>query len=206
MKLPKNYFENLSTYKYRQYLKLLPDVKKENTKAVTMLIFTFFAMSFLGIFAINPTLSTIVDLHKQLEDSKFVYEKLTTKINNLASLQTQYESLTDDVPVVMDAIPASPAVTVLVGQIEAIARQNGTAIKTINVEEVKLSKIVRPNKNSLSFTFAIEAEGDYDTLIRFAESLTNFNRVIVLEHVSLSSNSRNSTLLLLIKGRGYFKQ
>ena len=82
MKLPRHYFTDLSAAKYREYLKLLPNIQNEKTKAITMLIFTFVAMSFLGIFAINPTLSTIVELNKQLEESKFVHEQLQTKINN----------------------------------------------------------------------------------------------------------------------------
>ena len=75
MKLPKNYFESLSITKYREYLKLLPATKRENTKAITMLIFTFISLSVLGLFAINPTLSTIIELQKQYEESQFVHEQ-----------------------------------------------------------------------------------------------------------------------------------
>ncbi len=105
MKIPKNYFENLSTSKYREYLKLLPNFHEENTRIITTLILTFLAMSFFGIFAINPTLSTIVTLKKQLADSQLVHEKLGTKINNLSSLQQQYTQLSSELPVVFEAIP-----------------------------------------------------------------------------------------------------
>src|SRR6185369_4829855 len=104
-KLPQNYFENLSVTKYREYLKLLPHMKKESTKLITMLIFTFISLSLLGIFAINPTLSTIIELQKQYDESQFVYQQLKTKSNNLSTLHQQYQVLSDDLPYVYDAIP-----------------------------------------------------------------------------------------------------
>src|SRR4051794_1976618 len=99
MKLPKNYFENLTAAKYREYLKLLPSIHDERTQLITMLIFTFVALSFFGLFAINPTLSTIVELKKELSDSQFVDQQLTNKINNLESLQQRYNLLGPDLPV-----------------------------------------------------------------------------------------------------------
>src|SRR5882724_3344563 len=96
MQLPKNYFANLSTVRYREYLKLLPKIKNDSSRAITMLILTFLAMAFLSIFAINPTLTTIVELQKQLQDSQFVYQELQTKRNNLSNLQDQYKVLSDN--------------------------------------------------------------------------------------------------------------
>ena len=83
----------MSLRKYRAFLKLLPPIKNENTRIITTLILTFAAMTFFGAFAINPTLTTIVNLKKQLEDSQIVYNKLVEKNNNLSFLLNQYNSL-----------------------------------------------------------------------------------------------------------------
>lgn len=206
MKLPKNYFENLSTVKYREYLKLLPNMRKESTKAITMLIFTFVALSFLGIFAINPTLVTITELQKQLDESKFVYRSLTTKINNLSSLQQQYDTLSDDLSFVFDAIPQNPSAPSLIGQIEALADKQNIKITSLRVNKVELSKIIKPDKESFSYTFALEANGEYSQLTNFTESLININRIIVVESISLIKDTRTNLLVLSIQGRGYFKQ
>src|SRR6266699_3633243 len=125
MKLPKHYFDNLSAAKYREYLKLLPDMQKENVRAITMLIFTFAALSFFGVFAINPTLSTIITLKKQLADSSFVAEQLLTKINNLSALQTKYNLLQNDLPVLLEAIPDNAAAPTLMGQVVGLAQLSG---------------------------------------------------------------------------------
>lgn len=207
MKLPKNYFENLSINKYREYLKLLPEKKRKNTKVITMLIFTFFALSFLGLFAINPTITTIIELQKQLEESEFVYEQLTTKMNNLTNLQQQYSTLTDDLPFVYEAIPQTASVTTLVGQISAIADRETVQITTIRISPVILSDTKSPQgiKTHSSFTFILEAEGDYDNLMNFAKALTYFNRIVTIESIALTKDATTGQLILTMEGRQYFK-
>jgi Tfp pilus assembly protein PilO len=170
-----------------------------------MLIITFLALSFLGIFAIQPTLSTITDLQKQLEDSNFVYEKLTTKMENLQKLQEQYLVITDDLPFVFDAIPQTPTVPPLVGQIEAIAKKSGVKINTLRVNKVLLNKNIKAGSNTSKFSFTIETEGTYENLTKFATSLTFFNRLVNIESISILKDPRRDALTLTVKGIEYFK-
>src|SRR5882724_873305 len=162
MKLPKNYFDNLTASKYREYLKLLPDMKKESNKAITMLIFTFLALSFLGVFAINPTFATIIALQKQLSDSTFIHQQLTTKMNNLSHLQQQYNNLTSDLPIVYNAIPQTAEVTHLVGQIQSLAKDTNVSITSLRVGQVQLASNKKPSTAGFSFFFTLEAQGAYD--------------------------------------------
>jgi Tfp pilus assembly protein PilO len=206
MKLPRNYFENLSAGKYREYLKILPNIKKENTKATLMLIFTFLGLSLLGIFAISPTLSTIIELRKQLEDSNFVYEKLTTKMENLSNLQQQYEVIKVDLPFVFDAIPKTAAASPLIGQVEAISQKTNVRINSLRVGETELTNNKQNQITTASFNFSLEAEGSYEDLINFTSSLSFFNRIITIESISLNKDPRREVLVLSIKGKGYFKK
>ncbi len=208
MKLPKNYFENLSINKYREYLKLLPTAKRENTKAITMLIFTFIALSFLGIFAINPTLSTIIELQKQYDESQFVHEQLTTKMNNLSSLQQQHNTLSNDLIFVYDAMPQNAFVPTLVGQLSELAKQANIKIIGIRISPVILSdaKAKQSIKSHYSFSFTLEAEGDYESMMNFATSLTNFNRLVTIETISLTKNQTTNDVILTVEGREYFKK
>jgi len=206
MKLPIKYFENLSPGKYREYLKILPHVKKENTKAITMLIFTFIGLSLLGIFAISPTLSTIIELRKQLEDSSFVHEKLSTKIENLSNLQQQYETIKEDMSFVFDAIPKTTAASPLIGQVEAIAQRTNVKLNTVRIGEVRLSNNKDNLTKSAAFTLSIETEGTYEDLLRFASLISSFDRMITIDSISLNKDQRKNVLILSIKAKGYFKK
>ena len=206
MKLPQNYFENLSNSKFKEYLKILPDMKEENTRIITTLMFTFFAMAFFGIFAINPTITTIIDLRKQLADNEMVEEKLQTKINNLTQLQSQYESIAAELPLVLEAVPASAETLLLIGQVQAIADKYNLTITSLRVSEVQLATskpIVSPQ--GTAYTFTLEADGTYQNMLNFVTALTKANRIIVVDSVSINKSAESAGLVLNLKGRQYFK-
>lgn len=205
MKLPKNYFENLSAAKYREYLKLLPHAQQEGIKNFITLLLTFAALTFFGIFAINPTLSTIIDLKRQLKDNKFVADQLQKKYTALSTLQQEYGTLTSQLPVVFDAIPQDPAVFLLTGQIQALAKQSGVTITELRVFEVEIAGKGKTVIKNPSFSFALQANGSYEKLLSFANSLSRLNRIVTIESISLSKELRTNDLMLNIRGRAYFK-
>lgn len=206
MKLPNNYFENLSAQKYKEYLKLLPDFKKENTQLITTLIFTFVAMTFFGLFAINPTLSTITQLKKQLADSEFVHQQLTKKIESLSALQQQYNSIEADLPVVYAAIPQNPQTAFLSGQVEALAQKSNVSITSFRVFEVQLASINPPPPNGASYTFFVEGLGTYENMTTFATDLSQLNRIVTIETMAITKDVKQESLRLTIRGRVYLKK
>lgn len=206
MKLPKTYFSNLSNAKYQEYLKLLPNMKQENTRIITMLIFTFAAMTFFGVFAINPTLTTIVDLKKQLADSEYVQEQLRNKINNLSTLQQRYNEITPDIPVIFAAIPDTPSAPLFVGQVETLAKQANLRITSLRVSEVQLTPGKNPSAQNASFTFQLEATGSYEDLLTFAKLLSQMNRIVSVESMGIARDTKQEALLITVRGREYFKK
>src|SRR5947208_1901500 len=96
----KTFFSRL--YKSKYFPVYLMEKK---TQQVTSLIFTLVALSFFGLFAISPTLSTIAQLQKELSDSKDVYQKLVQKIHNIAALSAEYSKLEQDIHFVNETLP-----------------------------------------------------------------------------------------------------
>jgi Tfp pilus assembly protein PilO len=210
MRLPKNYFENLSAAKYREYLKLLPLAEQEGIKNFITLLLTFAALTFFGIFAINPTLSTIVDLKRQLKDNQYVASQLQKKIVALSALQQEYNTLTVQFPIIYDAIPQNPSVFLLAGQVQALAKKSGISIKSLRVFEVQLAGKSGPSTNGLSvkspsFGFTLEASGPYEKMLSFTSSLSHINRVITTEAISIKKDIKTNELVLEVRGKGYFK-
>jgi Tfp pilus assembly protein PilO len=206
IKLPRNFFTNLSTTQYREYLKLLPNLSDKKIQLYTMLAFTLAAMSFFGIFAINPTLSTIAELNRQLKDLRDVKDKLIIKVQNLTTLQEKYQSLTGDLPVVFDAMPQKPEVPKLLAQINGVlSRSNlqSTSLRTYGVEITPGKQI--SSERAASFVFSLEAEGTYEDIISFIQKVTHINRLITIETVSIAKDDKKAVLILNLRGREYFK-
>lgn len=204
MKLPTSYFENLSNNKYREYLKLLPNMQEGNTPHFVMLALTFAALSFFGIFAINPTLTTIANLKKQVADSKEVDKQLTTKINNLSSLQQQYNQMGTDMTNIYAAIPQNAEAPLLTAQIESLAKKHSLSVTTYRVAEVQLAS-VKPNNKIKSFIFTLQASGNYTDMLAFSSELANFSRVVTVETIEIGRDSKTNDLELTLRGRQYFK-
>lgn len=192
-----------------KYTELLPvlksSLKEEKTQVFATLAFTLVALSFFGLFAINPTLSTIAQLQKELSDAQFIDKKLEEKIINLRLLQQQYTTLGDDIPTIIGTIPHHPEAPLLTGQIRALTQKNGLTLSRLQVFQVELAPPVQDNKEPLSFVFSLEVQGSYDNIVKFLDSLTNFSRVVTLDNLSLTQPLEGNNLQLNIRGKAYFK-
>ena len=205
MKLPKNYFDSLSATKYREYLKLLPNMQQETTRSFVTLALTFGALSFFGIFAINPTLSTITDLQRQLSDDQLVDQQLKTKINNLSSLEQQYNQLGSNLTNIYAAVPQDADVSLLSGQIAALAKKRNLSNTTYRVAEIQLANNPKTLKVQ-SFIFTLQAQGKYTDLLAFSSELPKLSRLITVESIEMGRDSQSENLVLTLRGRQYFKQ
>jgi len=193
--------------KNNKYFELLPDLKKEKTKKYSSIIFSLISLSFFGIFAINPTLSTIAKLKKELSDTKFVDEQLAKKIDNLSSLQEKYNIVEKDIPIVLAAVPKNPQVPLLMGQIQTVAEEVGVEIVNLQSFEVDFPSSSNDLKKYSAFSFSTGVQGNYENLTNFISTLSSMERVISLDTLSINRKGNQPGILELdIRGMAYFKQ
>lgn len=191
--------------KYEKYYKdLLPYLRKEKNQQYFTIILTLGASIFFALFAINPTLSTIAKLRREIKDSRFVEKRLSEKINNLSSLSTQYQNIQSDLPIILDAIPQKPEAPTLVAQIQSIAKDSSVEISKFDVAPVNLQ--VQNASTSSSFSFELTGQGNYDNLQRFMSDLINMQRVVSVDSISISKDVAGEGLEINIKGSSYFKK
>lgn len=194
-------FREITSVKYFNLINL----KEERTQKFTTLILSLAALSILGLFAINPTISTIVKLQKEIEDSNFVDRKLIDKINNLSKLQQDYELLKTDLPIIFAAVPQNPEIPLLVAQVQAAASNANTTLINVQTFQVELEKPRIPKKFS-SYSFSLTADGSYENLLKFLSSLTNMERVVGADIISVTRKAGGTNLQLTFKGRAFFNK
>ncbi len=205
MRVNKQFFQELSKKRYLSYIRSLPDVNNEKTQMYIILILTFFAFSFFGIFAISPTLSTIAQLQKNLEDRKFIHTQLETKINSMTLLQQEYNRLNPELPILFAAIPQNPESVKIVGQIQTLFYNAGITTGSIRLQPIDLLK-----KNSVSklesFDLVIVVEGTYSQLSRFFNDLISFDRIIHIEDITiLRLKEGSNNLKMTINAQAYYR-
>lgn len=206
MKVNEKFFHDLSKKKYMAYLRSLPDFRQEQTQTYLTIALTIFAFSFFGIFAISPTLSTIGELRKQIDDSKFVDQQLQTKISNMTLLENQYSQLSPQIPLLLQAIPTSPDVPTLIGQIRSLASENNVTITQVSTDMVLLASLAHPSSKLQSYAVTVSASGDYQQLLAFYQSLVHFKRLLALDSVTVIRQKDTQALKLTVRALAYFKQ
>jgi Tfp pilus assembly protein PilO len=187
--------------RYLAMTKAFPRMQQEQTQAYFMLSLTFISLSFLGVFAINPTLTTIFELNKKLEDSKFVDQALKTKMANLSALHDKYAALQSDWPKVNAAVPNNPQTAYLLGQMQAIAEDTGVKVVDLQSFEVELTKQSEGTLKESSYVYSVSVTGDTPQLVEFLQAVTSFDRVIGIESVILTDEGRK---ILTIQARTFF--
>lgn len=206
IKLPKNFFTNLTSAQYRDYLKLLPNLNDEKTQLYTMLIFTLAALCIFGIFAINPTLSTIAKEERQLDDLKSLYGQLNDKLQNLGILQYKYSELENngDLKIALSALPSKLEAPKTVAQINALLSQSGLKPKSLQTYGIEITPNNNPIEKAYSIAFALEAEGSYDNILTFVKSVANLDRIVTIDSISVLRSDKGLLSLKLLC-REYFK-
>ena len=200
MKMQKDLLKNFSTSKY---LKNLPDFQGEKTRNITTLVLTLVTLSAFGLFAISPTLSTIANLQKQLDDSQLVHEKLEKKIANLELLKQQYSLLEKDIPLILTAVPQTPNTSRLVGQLQAVALSSSVQITRIQVFQVEVSQ--EETKNP-SFVFSVAVEGTAQNITNFLLLLSDFDRIVTIDILSQNLQDENGITQLELRGKAYYER
>lgn len=205
MKLTKNYLSK--TFVRKKYAELLPKFKEERLQAVTTISLTFIAITLFGFFAISPTLSTIAQLNKKLKDNQSVYTKLKEKNANLSTLQQKYTLILNDVPVILNAFPQNPSISLLLGQIQFLVKSHNLMLSKLQSAEVLLTKDDDKPLGYSMFGFSVSVEGKSQDILDLITSLIKFERITTIENVSIVTNPKIPDLYQTnISARGYFKK
>lgn len=207
----------LAKNKKNSYFSKLPILQAKKTKDVSFIIFTLLALIFFGLFVIQPTITTILELQNDIEEKLTIDQQLTSKLSDLELLAKKYSELKNDLPIVKAAIPERPETISLTGSLQSLFALSLVTQNTFVIDDVDLSKTLTGQQTlqdtPYNFPFEFSATGSYASIVTFLNKLTNFNRVIGITNISLRSRANDvnqptatiNELELRVKGITYFK-
>jgi len=196
---------NLPKNVYLQYIKLFPITQTEQVKTYTTLILTLIAVIIFGLFAINPTINTIVELKKTLADSEFADEALDRKLAALQSLQQQYGELGETLNRVAATLPTTPDAPLLLAKVQTLASDAGLTILKVEALQIELTKKGGAMNQPTPFPFGITVSGSYDQILTLLESLPRLDRLVSIDTVTLTRNTDGSSqVTATIRAKAYF--
>lgn len=204
---------------YQRYRKVFLNVykvynQKPDAKVFLELLLTIAVLIFFGLSALRPTILTIVDLLKQIEEKGVVNTKLETKIENLGTAQRIFNEQFQNIVLLDSAVPDSALPDSFVRQIEGISQTNSTSVLGISTNNILLSgKEEKEKRSSKKFTplpegakempFTVSVSGSYDSLISFLSGMEQMRRPPKIDSATINSAETETgrVLILIVSGR-----
>lgn len=188
---------------YKKYAQAISGDNKRKFVASLYLILSLFTVSFFGIFAISPTLSTVSNLQKQYDDDKLVDMALEEKLQSLQRLDTAYQQLIPQIQQILLAIPTTPKIPYLTREIENLSKSESLNVLRIDFNTVEVYPAKRINQPLYSFTFNVVVQGTQEHINQFIADITNIDRIVSIDNITTNKGDGEIYQLSFV-GRAYF--
>lgn len=167
-----------------------------------------------SIFAIRPTLLTIIQLTKEINDKEETVSKLSQKIRDLQTANNILQSRTEDIKYISEAIPSASTPDNLIKQIESLINENQVqtiSFSTSNIDFIGKNQSTAKKSDgqkelaldAMEVPFTLSVTGPYQNLYNLISSIENMRRPVKVDSISINSNKldENKKLIMTIAGR-----
>lgn len=191
----------------RYFTHIQPLLKAPIVRSYGGIILNLITMSVFILFAIKPTVETILVLQKKLEDSNQVLAQITQKAENLSLAKKNYSEMNSTIKSkIQTAVPGQVSIKTLTASLENIALTNQASISALQIQPVTIQSIDNPTNakklKELSFTYNIEAS--YTNMVNILKELQKTVRIISVDNLILNKTESSSNLLMSVTGKAYY--
>ena len=186
---------------------------KPSLKIYLELILSLSTVAVFAVFAIKPTVLTIIELNKEISSKEETISKLKQKIKNLQTANLVLQDEGSRLQAIDEAVPNEAATEVLVRQMETLSNQNSTQMISFSVSDVNLvgkkdtkrkaGDLVSLPESSSELGFTLSVTGTYQNLINFLKSIETLRRPLKIDSFLINANVSSGTkvLTLIVSGR-----
>lgn len=192
--------------RYRKYYDrtINPFVRSNHATAYTMAIISLFTVSFFGMFAIRPTLRTIVELNRQITDSKTVSENLQKKIDTIVVAQEEYQLVKPFIEAVNQALPDEPNLTSLLTQLNGLISNTDATISALQIQPITYFA-ANPSSQPTLINFSLALTGTYAQLYATLDKILTMRRTFTAESIEfVPEETDTATLKISLRLNSYY--
>lgn len=187
----------------RYYTFIKPLTGNPIVRSFSPYIFSLLTIGFLVIFAIRPTVSTILNLQKSIENNQQILQGLDSKAQSLIDGRKNLDALS---PLVKSkiglAIPENPSVPLLIGSLRNISTASISALQIQPL--VIVDNTETKTKMALGeVVFSYNIQGSYKDLLTALGSMQRSPRLINIDSIVINKSPDGPTILS-INGKAYY--
>lgn len=189
----------------RYYTYIKPVIQNPVIKSVAPHIFSLMTIILFILFALRPTISTIVNLQENLDKSQQTLETLEQKGRNLEAGRQNLNNLESTKRLkIKTSIPDQVNIGTLVASLQTSV-EKGASVSAVQVQPLSVYKVNNQSlTNSLGeINFSFNVSGNYSEILQTVDKLSHSPRLVKITTLSINRlpEGRN---LLSVTGKAYF--
>jgi len=173
---------------------------KPVAKVSLELFFSVVMVAFFAAFAIRPTLVTMSNLIKEIQDKETLNTNLKQKIAALSSAQGIYLASQERLSLLDEAIPSTPQFGRTLALIEKLCSDRNLTVTSLTSKDVPKESSPSANFKALkriSRPVTLTVSGDYPTIRQLVQDLQNTRRTLIVDNIVFSVSSSKTEKKLL---------
>jgi Tfp pilus assembly protein PilO len=183
--------------------------QKPVTKVSSALLLTIFTIIFFAAFAIRPTLTTVAELLKKIQDQEEVLTGLKEKSASLAQAQQEYMAVQDKLVAIDNALPQDVDADGIITQVEATTADNQLALNGFAVGDIEYKPHRAPQKSGLqNQPINLNLLSTYTQLKTYLDNIINIPRLVNVTNISFgppnNSPEQSEDLNLTVSMQAFF--
>lgn len=201
--------------KYREFFLNLWHLysTKPSLRVYLELTMSLATVAVFAVFAIKPTILTIIELNKEITSKEETVSKLKQKVNNLQLANNILQSEEYRLSLIEQSIPNMARPEILIRQLESLANQNSVQIRSVSVSEVnlagkndekkKLGDFASLPEGSGELAFNFSVTGQYSSLLNLLKNIEGLRRPVKIDSFLFNAtvSDLGKTITLDIVGR-----
>lgn len=189
---------------YYTYIK--PVIQNRIIRSTAPTIFSLIALSVMIIFAIRPTISTILNLQKEIDNNHQVLDSLLTKEQNINQAKKNLDNISAiKREKIASSLPPDAELPTLIKQLQSSLGSTAT-ISALQIQPlVIVDNTINPGSTHSigKVEFSFNAQGPYDQLLTILNNLQTGPRLISLDNIVMTKQT-DGPIILSITGQAYF--
>lgn len=191
--------------KQEQLATVLMDFYQKPIARVSIeLILSVLVVVLFALFAIRPTLITMAELVKEIEDKRELSDQMNLKLASLATAQEQYELHQSQLYLLEEAIPRRLDLVKSLKKIEKLAGEGQLVIAAMSLS--KVPEVIEEESLTNDFKdyqrefvqINVEVIGSYLQIREFVEKIMNIRQVIIVDQVVVERMTESDNLSAML--------
>ncbi|MBI4099565.1 type 4a pilus biogenesis protein PilO [Candidatus Microgenomates bacterium] len=190
--------ENLARRYSRYYIYIEPVVADPLIRSYFSLVASLLLVAFFLIFALSPTINTILILNKKIGEETKISTALTQKLIDLSTAQENYSQIQSSLPILLTALPKTPTPQTILSGVVSSASSSGLTVTGLAFHDLTITEegnASTPTVNDLGVVnveFSLSVTGSNETVRNFLGRLEKLPRQIHISNLAVFSDEKGN--------------